>query len=95
VSSARAQAAATARARKLERATGDLERRQRGLGSRHYPDADAVTARVAAIAKARRVTGLLRAEVGIDQATGKPTLAWWFDPDALAAEQATDGWYGC
>jgi len=93
-SSARAGAAATARARKLERATGDLERLQRGLGSRHYPDADAVTARLAAIAKGRRVAGLLRAEVGTDPATGKPTLAWWFDPAALAAEQATDGWYG-
>jgi hypothetical protein len=34
-SSARAGAAATARARKLARATGDLERLQRGLGSRH------------------------------------------------------------
>jgi transposase len=92
-SSARAGAAATARARKLARATGDLERLQRGLGSRHYPDADAVTARLVAIARSRRVAGLLRAEVGTDPATGKPTLAWWFDPAALAAEQATDGWY--
>jgi transposase len=93
-SSARAGAAATARARKLERATGDLERLARGLGSRHYPDPKAVQARLAAIAKARRVGGLLRAEVGTGQDSGKPTLAWWFDPDALAAEQATDGWYG-
>jgi hypothetical protein len=93
-SSARASAAATARARKLERATGDLERLQRGLGGRHYPNADAVTARLATIAPSRRVTGLLRAQVGTDPATGKPTLAWHFDPNALAAEQATDGWYG-
>ena len=93
-SSARAGAAVTARARKLERATGDLERLQRGLGSRHYPDADAVTARLAAIAKGRRVAGLLHAEVGTDPATGKPTLAWWFDQAALEREQATDGWYG-
>src|SRR5215207_9228110 len=70
-SSARAGAAATARTRKLERARDDLERLTRGLGSRHYPDADAVTARLAAIAKQRRVTGLLRAEVGTDPATGK------------------------
>jgi transposase len=93
-SSARAGAAATARARKLDRARDDLERLQRGLGSRHYPDVEAVTARVAAIARSRRVAGLLRAEVGTDPATGKPTLAWWFDQTALAAEQATDGWYG-
>jgi hypothetical protein len=33
---------------------------------------DKVQARLAAIAKARRVTGLLRAKVGSDPATGKP-----------------------
>jgi transposase len=92
-SSARAGAAATARARKLERATGDLERLQRGLGSRHYPDVAAVQARLAAITRSRRVSGLLCAQVGTDPATGKPTLAWWFDPAGLAREQATDGWY--
>jgi transposase len=91
-SSARAQAAATARARKLERATDDLERLQRGLGGRHYPDVQAVQTRLAAIAKQRRVGALLRAEVGVD-GRGKPTLAWWFDQAALAAELATDGWY--
>lgn len=87
-----AAAAATARAKKLDRARDDLERLTRGLGSRHYPDAAAVQARLAAIARSRRVAALLGAEVGTDQA-GKPTLAWWFDLDALAAEQATDGWY--
>jgi len=92
-SSARAGAAVTARARKLDRARDDLDRLTRGLGSRHYPDADAVTARVAAIAKARRLGGLLSAQVGTDPATGKPSLAWRFDQAALAAEQATDGWY--
>jgi transposase len=92
-SSARAGAAATARARKLDRARDDLERLTRGLGSRHYPTLDKVQARLAAIARSRRVAGLLRAEVGTDPATGKPTLTWWFDQAALAAEQATDGWY--
>jgi transposase len=93
-SSARAGAAATARARKLDRARDDLQRLTRGLGSRHYPTVDKVQARLAAIAKQRRVSGLLHAEVGSDQATGKPTLAWRFDPAALEGEQATDGWYG-
>jgi hypothetical protein len=93
-SSARAGAAATARARKLDRARDDLERLARGLGSRHYPTVDKVQARLAAIARSRRVTGLLRARVGVDPATGKPTLAWWFDQAALEGEQATDGWYG-
>jgi transposase len=92
-SSARAQAAATARTRKLERATGDLERLTRGLGSRHYPTVDKIQARLAAIAKQRRISGLLHTQLGTDPVTGKPTLAWRFDQAALAAEQATDGWY--
>jgi transposase len=91
-SSARAGAAATARARKLDRARGDLDRLVRGLGSRHYPTVDKVQARLVAIARSRRVTGLLRAQVGVDE-RGKPTLAWWFDQAALEREQATDGWY--
>ena len=61
-SSARAQAAATARAKKLDRARDDLDRLVRGLGSRHYPDPAAVTARVAAIARDRRVGAYLRTD---------------------------------
>jgi transposase len=92
-SSARAGAAATARARKLDRARDDLQRLTRGLGSRHYPTVDKVQARLAAIAKQRRISGLLHAQVDTDPATAKPTLAWRFDPAALEREQATDGWY--
>lgn len=92
-SSARAQAAASARAKKLDRAADDLDRLGRGLGSRHYPDPAAVTARVAAIARDRRVGAYLRSTVGADPVTGKPTLAWSFDQAALDAEAATDGWY--
>ncbi|WP_308283281.1 IS1634 family transposase [Pseudonocardia nigra] len=92
-SSARAGAAATARAKKLARARDDLDRLGRGLGSRHYPDPDAVAARVAAIARERRVSAYLRTEVGTDPATGKPALSWHFDDHAVAAEAATDGWY--
>jgi hypothetical protein len=92
-SSARAKAAQTNRARKLERAQDDLGRLQRGLGSRHYPDPDAVTARVRAITTSRKLVGVLTAEVGTDPATGKPTLGWHFDQAALDAQAATDGWY--
>jgi hypothetical protein len=92
-STARAHAAATARAKKLDRATGDLDRLVGGLGSRHYPDENAVTTRITAIASARRVTACLRTRTGTDPATGKPTLRWWFDQAALDAETATDGWY--
>src|SRR4051794_3215898 len=43
-SSARAGAAVTARAQKLDRARDDLARLTRALGSRHYPDVAAVEA---------------------------------------------------
>jgi transposase len=92
-STARAQAAVTARERKLDQARDDLQRLERGLGSRHYPDAASVTARIAAISRARRVSALLRTTVGTDPATGKPTLVWSFDEQALAAETAIDGWH--
>jgi hypothetical protein len=93
-SSARAQAAARSRAKKLDRARDELERVQRGLGGVHYRTRAKVTERVAAIARGRKVTGYLQAEAGTDPTTGKPTLSWWFDQAALDREAATDGWYG-
>lgn len=93
-SSARAQAAVSSRAKKLDRATGDLERLQRGLGGRHYRTPEQVSQRIAVIARTRKVTGVLNAQVGIDPATGKPTLSWSFDQAALDREAASDGWYG-
>jgi transposase len=92
-SSARAGAAEKARAKKLERARGDLERLGRGLGSRHYPAQTQVTDRIAVITRERRVKGCLRATAGTDPVTAKPVLEWHFDEAALAAEAATDGWY--
>lgn len=93
-SSARAQAAAASRAKKLDRAREELQRVQRGLGGPHYRTPARVAERVAAIAAIRKVTAYLHAEVGTDPATGKPTLSWSFDQAALDAEAATDGWYG-
>jgi hypothetical protein len=92
-SSARAGAAASARAKKLDRAADDLDRLGRGLGSRHYPDEQAVSTRISEIGRARRVGAYLRTRVGTDPATGKPTLHWHFDQAAIDAETATDGWY--
>ena len=89
-SSARADAALAARAKKLDRARGDLERLERGLGSRHYPTEGKVAARIAVITRDRRVGAYLQAETGTGPGTGKPTLAWRFDQDAFAAEAATD-----
>jgi hypothetical protein len=62
-SSARAQAAATARAKKLDRARDDLDRLIRGLGSRHYPDPAADTARIQTISRDRRVGAYLHTDV--------------------------------
>lgn len=91
-SSARAHAAATARNKKLDRARADLDRLTRGLGSRHYPTAAAVTARVTTIARERRVGDYLHTRIGTSN-TGRPTLAWHYDQAAIDAEAATDGWY--
>jgi len=91
-SSADAGAATTARAKKLDRARGDLDALVRGLGSRHYPNAAKVSARLAVIANKRRVGDYLRATVGSD-ALARPTLEWRFDQAALDHEAATDGWY--
>jgi transposase len=93
-SSARAQATAASRAKKLARATDDLQRLERGLGGRYYRTPEQVRQRVGVIAASRKVSGYLRAQAGTDPATGKPTLSWSFDPAALDAEAATDGWYG-
>jgi transposase len=91
-SSARADAAIAARTKKLDRARDDLGRLTRGLGSRHYPTSEAVTARITTIARERHVGDYLRTTVGTDH-NGRPTLEWHFDQAALDAEAATDGWY--
>ena len=87
-SSANAAGAASARARKLATAAGDLDRLVRTAGTRFHPTADAVAARAAE----RRVTAYLRTAITCD-ATGKPGLSWHFDQAAIDAEAAADGWY--
>lgn len=91
-SSADAGAAARSRAKKLDRATEDLDALARGLGGRHYPNAEKVTARLAVISAKRRVGDYLRHTIGVG-ASGAPTLEWQFDQVALDHEAATDGWY--
>src|SRR5262245_12787598 len=93
-SSARAHAAAAARAAKLDRARDDLDRLARAAGSHHlYRDPAAVKARVATITTKRRVAGYLVARTALDPDTEKPVLTWHFDQATLDAEAATDGWY--
>ncbi len=93
-SSANATGAAKARALKLAKATGDLDRLVRTAGTRFHPTAGAVAARVTAIAAQRRVKAYLRTTIS-HSPTGKPVLSWrWrFDQAAIGAEAATDGWY--
>ncbi|MEU9212737.1 IS1634 family transposase [Streptomyces sp. NPDC048415] len=92
-SSANATAAANARALKLKRTAEELDKLTRTAGTRYYPDADAVTRKIAQITRKRKVTAYLRTEVTTDADTRKPSLAWHFDQQAIDAEAATDGWY--
>ena len=64
----------------------------RTAGTRFHPTADAVAARVQAIAARRRAGKYLRTAITAGTA-GKPVLAWHFDQDAIDAEAAGDGWY--
>ncbi len=91
-SSADAVAAATSRAKKLDRARTDLDSLTRGLGGRYYATAAKVEARLTVITNKRRVGDYLRSTVGVD-ADERPTLDWHFDQAALDHEAATDGWY--
>lgn len=91
-SAGNAEAAEANRARKLQRATEDLERVGRGLGGRFYDTPDKVRTKVEAIARGRRVKAYLVFTIGTD-GDGRPTLDWDFDQAALAAEAALDGWY--
>lgn len=81
-----------ARAKRLTRATEDLEKLQRLAGGRYYNTAAKVEARIGVIAKTRRVASCLRTTVTCD-GDGRPSLAWHFDQDVLDAERAADGWY--
>lgn len=76
----------------LARATEDLDALSRRVGGRHYATPAAVTARADHDRHQTTRRCLPRADVALDQ-TGRPTLAWHFDAEALATEAASDGWY--
>jgi transposase len=82
----------TARAKRLAKATEDLDKLQRSAGGRYYNTAAKVEARIGVIAKTRRVANCLRTAVTTDS-DGRPSLTWHFDQDILDAEAAADGWY--
>jgi len=90
-SSARAEAAARACARKPDGSGDDLSRLTRGLGSCHYPAVTNVTVGLAAITRDRRVGDCLHAiAASRDQ---RPTLEWHFGQAAIDAAAAADGRY--
>jgi len=91
-SSANAAGQAKARTAKLAKAAAELDKLARTAGTRFHPDAEAVAARVQAIAARRRAGKYLRTAITAGPA-GKPALAWRFDQDAIDAEAAADGWY--
>ncbi|MEV8479880.1 IS1634 family transposase [Streptomyces sp. NPDC051173] len=91
-SSVNAAAQQAARTRRLDRAGDELDKLQSACGGRHYATAEKVTARIGVITKKRRIGSCLVTTVGTNE-NGRPTLAWHFNQDVLAAEAAVDGWY--
>src|SRR6266508_253764 len=89
-SSAEEAAIRKSRARSIERAEQKLERVQRGLGGRHYPDVKAVERKLAQILQGTpgRFIGT---ETG--ERDGKPTLSFQRDQDAITAAERLDGIY--
>ena len=81
-----------ARAKRLAKATEDLDKLQHSAGGRYYNTAAKVEARIGVIAKTRRVANCLRTTVTTDS-DGRPSLTWHFDQDVLDTEAAADGWY--
>ena len=79
------------RARSLERAEQKLERVERGLGGRHYPDAAAVERKLAQILQGTPGR-FIHTETG-ERDDGKPTLSYCRDDDAIADAERLDGIY--
>ncbi|MCA1699200.1 MAG: IS1634 family transposase, partial [Actinobacteria bacterium] len=78
------------RARALERTEQKLERVRRGLGSRHYPNHEAVCRKLAQLLQGTPGR-FLRAEAG--EQGGKPTLRYWRDENAISEAERLDGIY--
>jgi hypothetical protein len=91
-SSEEATSVAEARTRALDAAQAALTRIRNGLGGRYYrtqKDADTKVAQTIG----RNITGLLHVTTGTNPHTGKPTLTWHQDHDAITAASKLDGLY--
>jgi transposase len=91
-SSEEAAAVAEARERALTKAEDALARIKRGLGGRYYKTRNQVDTRVAKIIGGN-ITGLLTVHTGTDSETGKPTLTWHRNTDAITETTRLDGLY--
>jgi transposase len=79
------------RARSLGRAAEQLERVQRGLGGRHYPDLKAVERKLAQILQGTPGR-FIQARAG-ERADGKPLLEFERDEQAISQAERLDGIY--
>ena len=91
-SAGNAAAQSKARDKRLAKARAELENLARLAGSRYYPTREKIAAKIGVIAKARRVTDVLRTEI-TDGPDHKPALSWHFDQDVIAVQAKADGWY--
>ncbi|CRK56841.1 hypothetical protein [Alloactinosynnema sp. L-07] len=78
---------------KLDRVRDDLQRLARGLGSRHYPTEQAMTDRVTATARDRRVNTYRRSKTGTDPGHRQTNPDLVVRRDRPRGKRATDGWY--
>jgi transposase len=90
-SSEEANSVSQARERALTKAEADLTRVRNGLGGRYYKTLHQVRSKVARIVHPR-ATALLPVQIGTDP-TGKPTLTWHRNQDAITAASRLDGLY--
>jgi hypothetical protein len=90
-SSEEAREVAAARERALLKAEDELQRVKNGLGGRYYKTRVQIERRVGQIISTN-ITGLITVTVGHDD-TGRPTISWQRDHQAIAHAARTDGVY--
>jgi Domain of unknown function (DUF4277)/Transposase DDE domain len=90
-SSEEASSVGDARERALAKAEAALSRVRGGLGGRYYKTQKAVEAKVATIL-VPFIAGLLSVTTGVDR-TGRPTLSFERNPEAILASSRLDGLY--
>lgn len=91
-SSEEATSVAEARTRALAAAETALGKIRNGLGGRYYKTRKDVDTKVAQII-GKNITGLLHVSTTTDPHTGKPTITWHRDHNAIATASRLDGLY--